>query len=244
MRPGPLPLDAVVDIVDLGHEIFSNMPTLGAPTTFWSEDRHDSLRKLTSGRLSMESRMMLMSEHAGTHLDAPWHSWPEGKSVDQIPLDQLMLPGHLLDLRAKRPHEPITVADLEGAASRSGRPIAAGEPTLVWTGVDARWGEPNFTLDRPFVPEATAQWLADQRIGLFGTDLIQVDDPDEWWYPTHTSLARNGIPMVQQLCALDRLEGKEFVFLVVPLKLRGGTASPVRPIALVTRISRARRVPR
>ena len=235
MRTGPLPLDGVIEIVDLGHEIFSNMPTLGAPTTFWSEDRHESLRKLTSGRFSMESRMMLMSEHAGTHLDSPWHSHPEGKTVDQIPLEALMLPGHLLDLRAKRAGEAITVADLEAAAARSGGPIAAGEATLVWTGVDARWGEPNFTRDRPFVPEATVEWLAKQRIGLFGTDLIQVDDPDEWWYPTHTSLARNGVPMVQQLCSLDRLEGKAFVFLVVPLKLRGGTASPVRPIALVTR---------
>jgi kynurenine formamidase len=235
VRTGPLPLDCVIEIVDLGHEIFSNMPTLGAPTTFWSEDRHESLSKLTSGRFSMESRMMLMSEHAGTHIDSPWHSSPQGKSVDELPLEHLMLAGHLLDLRAKRTGDAITVADLEAAAARSGRPIAAGEATLVWTGVDSRWGAPNFTRDRPFVPEATVDWLAKQKIGLFGTDLIQVDDPDEWWYPTHTSLARNGIPMVQQLCALDRLEGKDFVFLVVPLKLRGGTASPVRPIALVTR---------
>jgi arylformamidase len=232
---GPLPLNGVVEVVDLGHEIYSNMPTLGAPTTFWSEDRHESLAKLTSGRFSMESRMMLMSEHAGTHLDSPWHSFPQGKSVDQIPLESLMRHGHLLDLRAKRVHEPITVADLESAAARSGRPIGAGEATIVWTGTDARWGEPNFTRDRPFIPGETVEWLATKRIGLFGTDLIQVDDPDEWWYPTHTSLARNGIPMVQQLCSLERLEGKEFVFLVIPLKLRGGTASPVRPIALVTK---------
>lgn len=235
MSEPTLPIDSVIEIVDLGHEIFSNMPTLGAPTTFWSEDRHESLAKLTGGRFSMESRMMLMSEHAGTHLDSPWHSYPKGISVDQIPLERLMLPGHLLDLRAKGGHEAITVADLEAAASRSGRQIVAGEATLAWTGVDARWGAPGFTRDRPFVPQDTVEWLASRRIGLFGTDLVQVDDPDEWWYPTHTSLARNGIPMVQQLCSLDRLEGKEFVFLVVPLKLRGGTASPVRPIALVTR---------
>ena len=235
MSDRSLPLGSVVEIVDLGHEIFSDMPTLGAPTTFWSEDRHESLQKLTSGRFSMESRMMLMSEHAGTHLDSPWHSFQQGIPIDKIPLERLMLPGHLLDLRAKRPHEPITTADLEAAVSRSGRAIAEGEAVLVWTGVDRRWGEPGFTRERPFIPEATVEWLASRRIGLFGTDLVQVDDPDEWWYPTHTSLARNGIPMVQQLCGLDQLEGKEFVFLVIPLKLRGGTASPVRPIALVTR---------
>ena len=234
MTDSGLPLDAVVEIVDLGHEIYSNMPTLGAPTTFWSEDRHEHLAKLTSGRFSMESRMMLMSEHAGTHLDSPWHSYPQGQTVDRIPLERLMRPGHLLDLRTKRAHEPITVPDLEGAAARSGQTIAPGEATLVWTGADVRWGQANFTRERPFIPEATVEWLASRRIGIFGTDLIQVDDPDEWWYPTHTSLARHDIPMVQQLCGLDRLVGKDFVFLVVPLKLRGGTASPVRPIALVS----------
>ena len=234
MTDGALPLEGVLEIVDLGHEIFSNMPTLGAPTTFWSEDRHESLAKLTAGRYSMESRMMLMSEHAGTHLDSPWHSYPQGQSVDHIPLERLMRRGHLLDLRAKREHEPITVADLEAAIARSGQPIAAGEATLVWTGADARWGQANFTRERPYIPADTVHWLASKKIGIFGTDLIQVDDPDEWWYPTHTSLARSDIPMVQQLCALDRLAGKDFVFLVLPLKLRGGTASPVRPVALVT----------
>ena len=235
MSERSLPIDSVVEIVDLGHEIFSNMPTLGAPTTFWSEDRHESLAKLTSGRFSMESRMMLMSEHAGTHLDSPWHSYPKGIPVDEIPLERLMLRGHLLDLRAKRPHQAITTADIEAAASRSGKPIAEGDAVLVWTGVDGQWGEPGFTRERPFIPEATVESLATKRIGLFGTDLVQVDDPDEWWYPTHTSLARSGIPMVQQLCNLGQLEGKEFIFLAIPLKLRGGTASPVRPIALVTR---------
>lgn len=241
MNERRLPIESVVEIVDLGHEIFSNMPTLGAPTTFWSADRHESLAKLTSGRFSMESRMMLMSEHAGTHLDSPYHSYPQGISVEQIPLERLMLPGHLLDLRAKRPHEPITTRDLDEAASRSGAPIARGEAVLVWTGVDARWGEPGFTRERPFIPEATVEQLAGLGIGLFGTDLVQVDDPDEWWYPTHTSLARNGIPMVQQLCGLEQLAGRRFVFLVVPLKLRGGTASPVRPIALVLRDDGSRR---
>jgi len=53
---GIVPLDSVVEIIDLGHEIFSNMPTLGAPTTFWSEDRHESLAKLTSGRFSLRHR--------------------------------------------------------------------------------------------------------------------------------------------------------------------------------------------
>ena len=60
-----------------------------------------------------------------------------------------------------------------------------------------------------------------------------MDDPSEWWWPTHTIWLKNDIYMVQQLCNLDKLAGKEFLFVCLPLKMRDGTASPVRPVALV-----------
>ena len=88
-------------------------------------------------------------------------------------------------------------------------------------------------MNRPYVPTDTAQWLVERRISLFCTDLIGMDDPDEWWWPTHTIWLKNDICMVQQLCNLDKLVGKEFLFVCLPLKMRDGTASPVRPAALV-----------
>ena len=63
--------------------------------------------------------------------------------------------------------------------------------------------------------------------------LTRLDNPDEWWEPTHVTFLKNGLPMVQQLCNLDRLAGKEFVFVCLPMRMRGGTGSPVRPVALV-----------
>jgi arylformamidase len=75
--------------------------------------------------------------------------------------------------------------------------------------------------------------LVDRKITLFATDLIGIDDPDEWWWPTHVVFLKGGVPMVQQLCNLDRLVGKEFYLVVLPMRMRGGTGSPVRPIALV-----------
>ena len=60
-----------------------------------------------------------------------------------------------------------------------------------------------------------------------------MDDPSEWWWPTHAIWLRNGVCMVQQLCSLDRLVGKEFLFVCLPLKMRDGTGCPVRPVALI-----------
>ena len=88
-------------------------------------------------------------------------------------------------------------------------------------------------MERPFVPTETATWLVEQEIALFGTDLIGMDDPAEWWWPTHRIWLEANICMVQQMCNLGALAGKEFLFVAAPLKLRDGTGCPVRPIALV-----------
>ena len=123
--------------------------------------------------------------------------------------------------------------DLHAAADRSGRPIGSGTAVIAWTGQDKNWGKPGFKTERPYVPAETAQWLVDQGVTLFGTDLIGIDNPDEWWEPTHVAFLRGGLPMVQQLSNLDKLVGKRFLFVTLPLKMRGGTGSPVRPVALV-----------
>ena len=181
----------------------------------------------------MESRMMLMAEHCGTHLDAPRHFDEAGLSVAQVPLEQLVLPGHLLDLTHRRNGEAITIGDFEAAEAKSGRAIGGGAAVICWTGCDKEWGTPGWVKNRPFVPTDSAQWLVDRGITLFATDLIGMDDPAEWWWPTHAIWLRNGVCMVQQLCRLDRLVGKGFLFVCLPLKMRDGTGCPVRPVALV-----------
>lgn len=222
------------EIVDLGREYFNGMPNIsGSAVVFWPHETHDDLRKITAGKLSMESRMMLMPEHCATHLDVPRHCDPDGISVEQVPLEQLILPGHLLDFTHKKKGEAITIQDFEAAEEKSGQQIGPGKATMCWAGVDDDWGKPGFTRERPYIPTETAQWLVDRKITLFCTDLIGMDDPSEWWWPTHGIWLKNGICMVQQLCNLHKLAGKEFLFVCLPLKMRDGTASPVRPVALV-----------
>jgi arylformamidase len=222
------------EILDLSHEWYDGMPNIGRnPVSFGTLYDRQGMEELTQGKLSMEGRLIVMPEHCGTHFDSPFHFDPDGMDVAQYPLDRLVLPGHLLDLTATRKREPITIADLERAQEASGREIGSGTALLAWTGADRDWGQPGFERERAFVPVETARWLVERGISLFGTDLIGMDDPDEWWWPTHAEWLRGGVPMVQQLCGLERLVGKEFFFVVLPLKMRGGTGSPVRAAAFV-----------
>src|SRR5439155_11827017 len=121
----------------------------------------------------------------------------------------------------------------EKAERDKGQPIGRGTAVIAWTGQDRNWAKDGWTKERPFVPTDSAQWLVSRGVTLFATDLVGIDDPAEWWWPTHVTLLKGGVTMVQQLCNLDKLVGREFVFVALPLPMRGGTASPARPIALV-----------
>jgi arylformamidase len=222
------------EIVDLGHPLYTGMPCHAAEVTaFWTVDSFAKTRRMSQGRMGLQNKMMLLSEHTGTHLDAPSHFDEDGLAVDEIPLEQLILPGHLLDLTHKRPHEAIEPADLLAAEAASGRTIEPGYAVFVRTGQDVNWGTDDFFTERPYVTGEAAQWLVDKGISLFCTDLIAIDNPEEWWEPTHTAFLGGGVPMVQQLNNLGRLVGRQFTFVVLPLPMKGGTASPVRPVALL-----------
>lgn len=223
------------EIIDLSHEFYHGMANIGgAAVAFWPVSSFKKMEKISGGKLSMESRMMLLPEHCGTHLDVPRHCLADGRDVAQVPLDRLVLPGHLLDLTAKGKGEAITIADLEAAEAASGQAIGGGTAVLCWTGVDDDWGKPGFETDRPYLPVETATWLVERGITLFGTDLIGMDDPAEWWWPTHRIWLEAEVCMIQQMCNLGALVGKDFILVAAPLKLRDGTGCPIRPIALVT----------
>jgi kynurenine formamidase len=224
----------IKEVVDLSHELYDGMSNLGGnPVSFGPIYTFASTRAMSGGRLAQAFKLMVMPEHCGTHFDAPAHFDEGGLSAADYPLERLVLPGHLLDLTHKERGQEITISDLERAEERSGHAIGPDSATIVWTGADAYWGEEGYESHRPYVPVPTAEWLLDRQVTLFGTDLIGIDDPAEWWWPTHELWLKAGLPMVQQLCNLGQLVGKDFLFAALPLKMRGGTGSPLRAVAMV-----------
>ena len=116
-------------IVDLSHELYTGMPNIaGLHVASWPTETFGGLRGISGGKLAMESRMMILPEHCGTHLDAPRHCDEDGLTLEHLPLERVVMPGHLLDLRHKRAGEAITVADFEAAAAKTGRKIGPGAP--------------------------------------------------------------------------------------------------------------------
>jgi arylformamidase len=222
------------EIIDLSHPMFDRMRNGGGwEVAFPIMDTFARTRTMTEGKAAYETKMMLFPEHCGTHLDAPRHFYEQGQTIDELPLDRLVVPGLLLDLTHKKTGEAITIADFEVAAAKAGQAIGPEAAVVCWTGVDKVWGQVDMNSNRPHVPVDTAQWLVDQGMTLFVTDMIGMDDPAEWWDPTHYVWLSQNVCMVQQLCNLEQLVGKDFLIAALPMKVKGATGCPVRAVALV-----------
>ncbi|MEX1005633.1 MAG: cyclase family protein [Acidimicrobiia bacterium] len=107
-----------------------------------------------------------------------------------------------------------------------------------------RWHHPESYERGPGIGSSAAQWLADTGVHSVGADNVALDvvghkDDELGHLPAHTILTvRNGIFIIENLNleALAAENAHEFVFVCLPLKMRGATGSPVRPIALVPRV--------
>ncbi len=154
--------------------------------------------------------------------------------------------GVLLDIAGYRGVEwidsdhPITQADLERASRQQGTAIRRGDVVLVRTGNGGRWQDPTGYLKAGGVEGAASQWLAEQQVQAVGADnmawdsLGTVDPTLNVSLPGHLILlVRNGIYIIENLFLEDLARDRiyEFLFVCLPLKMRGATGSPVRPIA-------------
>jgi kynurenine formamidase len=163
-------------------------------------------------------------------------------------LTPILRRGVLLDVARYRGVEwtasdqPVTKVDLEGMCMQQNVTVRAGDALLVRTGNGARWNDPPGYLAGGGVHADASQWLADQQVMTVGADNIAWDtvgvvDPDlHVSLPGHLILlVRHGITIIENLFLEDLARDQiyEFLFVCLPLKMKGATASPVRPIAIV-----------
>ena len=213
------------------------------------------------GRTSA-SGVLVMPEHTGTHIDALSHQAEHLKLHGGVDVNsgvmsaagfsvlgiETMPPlvgrGVLLDVAGRRRLEPeyeITVDELKKAAAAAGIEVGKGDVVLVRTGFGAQWDQPADYLRAAGVSAAGSQWLADRGVAAVGADNMAFDTVNGFdaelgvTLPAHVRLiVRAGIPIIENL-NLEELAAAgvhEFGFICLPLKMRGVTGSPVRPLAL------------
>ena len=216
-------------VVDLSQEIFSGMQLfpLHSPTHVlpWSPRE----------RYGWTSNALFINEHAGTHLDAPSHFVEGGATVDALDLSLLTGPAMVLDMSHRYPRGEITAADLEQATADT--PLREGDAVLLWTGVDRYLGQREYLTNFPGLAVDGARMLVDLGVRLVGTDAAGIDPVEAALCPAHHVLLPAGTAVVENLANLSELlevaGGQRFTLHTFPLKIRGGTGSPIRAVAVV-----------
>jgi arylformamidase len=177
------------------------------------------------------SKVLMFSDHIGTHVDSPHHFVPTAGTIESIPPEQLIGPAVCLDVSAKRPDEAVTPEMLESAERAAGARVERGDILLfrAWPGHHTDEG----FLRCPGLNRAAAEWVAARGVKVLGCDLATPDDPRDMVRPVHLILLGQGILIIEHLVNLDQLPIPRFQFVGLPLRIKGATGSPIRAVAII-----------
>jgi kynurenine formamidase len=178
--------------------------------------------------------VVCMLNHVGTHIDAFFHTNPDGATIDEMPLEMFMGKAVVLDLRHIPDLGDIDIGDMEAAEKAAGVRIE-DHIVLLNTGLHARhFPNPTCMTSNPGLTAAATHWLADRNSRVHGVEGPSTDRPNNPAFPSHRVCRDRGITHYEWLCNLEELVGKgEFRFQGIPLKFKRGSGSPVRALAFL-----------
>jgi kynurenine formamidase len=249
-------------VFDLGREMFAGMPQSPNHPEFRLSllRRHGDMVRADGG--SAANELIVTGGHVGTHIDGLAHVSHDGKlhgGIDataasvggrfsQLGIETVapfVCRGVLLDVGECAPGYEVTPDDLEAACERGGARPSEGDVVLIRTGWGARWNDRAAYVGAssgvPGPGEEGAKWIAATGVRAAGADTIAFEHlapgAGHALLPAHrVLLVEHGIHIVETLALEELAAAKvyEFLFVLSPLKLVGGTGSPVRPLAVVS----------
>jgi len=212
-------------ILDLTLTISNKIPTFpGSP-----QPNFIPWEKIKDDGYNLE--LLFLSSHTGTHLDAPYHFLEKGSKIHEISLKKLVSNAVLIKSRKKR-NETITKTDIQKFEKKHGK-IESFSSVVFWTGWQRNLQKDNYFTKNPGLSVSAANYLASKKIGLVGIDSPSIDLGTDFKFPVHQIFAKKGMLIVENLANLEKIKSSKFRLVVLPLKLKGATGSPVRAIAFV-----------
>jgi arylformamidase len=241
--------DTVAAIARLlsGLTVHDVSPTLGPDLPMWFMYDAPAVTPLFGhAERGAAANSLTLAEHSGTHIDAPFHFDADGKTIDEVPPETLLLrPYKKFDLTGLdlQPGDLVGADDLRAAAERAVFTLQPGDIAIVecgWDrylpdGSDAReptwWGR-----NQPGLAEDACAVLVDAGVVAVASDTAACDvaarDAEILAGHGHASaFLPNGILIVEGLHGLARVPATG-LFVALPLKIQGGTGSPVRVLLL------------
>ncbi|WP_067449698.1 cyclase family protein [Actinomadura macra] len=166
--------------------------------------------------------------HVGTHVDAPEHYVPGGSQVMDVPLEKYVGPAVVAFLGDLEPGQPIDVRLLRRAL---GGRVGPGSRLLLKSMWNARFGQPGWREDSPYLTVDAVDHLCGLAPALIGFDFSHAKDaPDSprRYYLSHT-LCTAGVVVLAGL-RLDQVSAGSGLLIAAPIAIHGVEAAPVRAL--------------
>jgi kynurenine formamidase len=241
-----------IRVVDLTQTLAPEFPTIILPPEFGqcAPFRLEEISRYDERGPAWYWNNFTVGEHTGTHFDAPIH-WVSGKdlpdnAVDTIPVKNFIAPAAVIDCSKAAAVEPdflMTVATVEAWEEQHGR-IERGSWLLLRTD----WSKKSYAdyaglredgAHTPGPSPEVVKWLVEERdVHGFGTETIGTDAGQAQHFnppfPAHFYMHGRGRYGLQCLTNLDQLPPKGAVIIAAPLKIKQGSGSPLRVLALIS----------
>jgi len=218
------------EIIDLTHTLEPLMPAWPTQARFGSVvyDSYDY------GGAALHS-MITMSEHTGTHIDAPRHFIKGGRAVDELSPKTVMGRGVHIDALGTAEKGLLETEALRAFEKQNGK-IRKGDIVMFRFGWDKKYAlQPDsgeYLKNWPGLSKEAAEFLAEREIAAVGCDALAIDAFGSQSNAAHYVLLGRGIPVIENIANLDKLPVFSFV-IGLPNKFKDGSGSPIRLIAFI-----------
>ena len=183
--------------------------------------------------------LLFLSTHTGTHMDAPHHFLEKGTKIHEISLKKLVSETVLIKTR-KKSNESVTKTDIQKFEKKHGK-IKGFSSVIFYTGWQRNLQKKYYFTKNPGLSVSAAKYLASKKVSLVGIDSPSIDLGIDSKFSVHQIFAKKGMLIVENLANLDKIKSSKFHLIVLPLKLKNASGSPVRAVAFVDLIRKIRK---
>jgi kynurenine formamidase len=212
--------------IDLSHTVEHGLITykgLPAPIICDFLSREESRQQYTPGTEFHIGKIEMVA-NTGTYLDSPFHRYPDGKDLKELPLGSLANLEGVVFRATDRP--VIDVSLFEGVD-------LVGKAVLIHTGWSQHWKTDHYFEGHPYLTAASALFLRDAGAILVGIDSLNIDSTSDMSRPVHSTLLAADIPIVEHMTNLSALPNSKFRLFAVPVKIKNFGTFPVRAFAII-----------
>lgn len=165
---------------------------------------------------------LVMSAHSGTHIDTPAHFIEDAETLDSYSVQDFILPAQVVNIEDKEAIRPAELKKLN---------IEPGDALLFRTdnSVSGHCKTGSFSERFVYLSSEAAELCVNKKISLVGIDYITIERYGDETFPSHRKILRNNIPVLEGI-NLSAVPAGRYTLFCLPLKIKGGEASPVRAV--------------